>query len=100
MAILGNYKTNYDTETTTANNSMGFDPSAIQSCSFPVMAGLKNEKINQKIKIRPFPKYIDKYNKIELHWGQNPLKCLLLLFLYQNCFYSCLRLPLIKLIDI
>ena len=32
MAILGNYKTNYDTETTTANNSMGFDPSAIQSC--------------------------------------------------------------------
>ena len=32
MAILGNYKNNYDTETTTANNSMGFDPSAIQSC--------------------------------------------------------------------
>ena len=29
MAILGNYKNNYDTETTTANNSMGFDPSAI-----------------------------------------------------------------------
>ena len=33
MAILGNYENNYDTETTTANNSMGFDPSAIQSCS-------------------------------------------------------------------
>ena len=33
MAILGNYKTNDDTETTTANNSMGFDPSVIQSCS-------------------------------------------------------------------
>ena len=32
MAILGNYKNNFDTETTTANNSMGFDPSAIQSC--------------------------------------------------------------------
>ena len=32
MAILGNYENNYDTETTTANNSMGFDPSAIQSC--------------------------------------------------------------------
>ena len=32
MAILGNYKNNYDTESTTANNSMGFDPSAIQSC--------------------------------------------------------------------
>ena len=34
MAILGNDKNNYDTETTTANNSMGFDPSAIQSCCF------------------------------------------------------------------
>ena len=32
MAILNNYKNNYDTETTTANNSMGFDHSAIQSC--------------------------------------------------------------------
>ena len=30
MAILSNYKNNYDTETTAANNSMGFDPSAIQ----------------------------------------------------------------------
>ena len=36
MAILGNYKNNYDTETTTANNSMGFDPSAIQSCLPPI----------------------------------------------------------------
>ena len=35
MAILGNYENNYDTETTTANNSMGFDPSAIQSCFLP-----------------------------------------------------------------
>ena len=26
-------------------------------------------------------------NKIELHWGQNPLICLLLLFLYHSCFY-------------
>ena len=34
MAILGNYKNNYDTETTTANNSMGFDPIAIQSCYY------------------------------------------------------------------
>ena len=32
MAILGNYKNIYDTETTAANKSMGFDPSAIQSC--------------------------------------------------------------------
>ena len=39
-------------------------------------------------------------DKIELHWGQNPLNCLLLLFLYQNCFCSCLRLPLIRLIDV
>ena len=31
-SILGNYKNNNDTETTTANKSMGFDPSAIQSC--------------------------------------------------------------------
>ena len=33
MSILGNYENNFDTETTTANNSLGFDPSAIQSCS-------------------------------------------------------------------
>ena len=30
-----------------------------------------------------------------LHWGQNQLICLMLLLLYQNCFYSCLRLSLI-----
>ena len=30
MVILVNYKENYDTKT--ANNSMGFDLSAIQSC--------------------------------------------------------------------
>ena len=32
MAILVNYKDKYDTTTTTENNSMGFDLSAIQSC--------------------------------------------------------------------
>ena len=32
MVILGDYKNNFDTGTTTANKSMGFDPSAIQSC--------------------------------------------------------------------
>ena len=32
MVILVNYKDNYDTTTTTANKSMGFDLSAIQSC--------------------------------------------------------------------
>ena len=32
--ILVNYKDNYDTTTTTANNSMGFDLSAIQSCVY------------------------------------------------------------------
>ena len=41
MAILGNYKNNYDTETTTANNSMGFDPSAIQSCNFENVSAMK-----------------------------------------------------------
>ena len=29
MAILGNYEDNYDTETTTANKSMGFDLQSI-----------------------------------------------------------------------
>ena len=33
-SILGNYKNNNDIETTTANKSVGFDPSAIQSCLF------------------------------------------------------------------
>ena len=32
IVIFVNYKNNYDTTTTTANNSMGFDLSAIQSC--------------------------------------------------------------------
>ena len=32
MVIFVNYKDNYDKTTTTANNSMGFDLSAIQSC--------------------------------------------------------------------
>ena len=32
MVIFVNYKDNYDTTTTTANKSMGFDLSAIQSC--------------------------------------------------------------------
>ena len=32
MLILGNFKNIYETETTTGNNSMGFDLSAIQSC--------------------------------------------------------------------
>ena len=32
MAIIVNYKDKHDTTTTTANNSMGFDLSAIQSC--------------------------------------------------------------------
>ena len=32
MVILVNYKNNYDTETTKANKSMGFDLSATQSC--------------------------------------------------------------------
>ena len=32
MAILGNYKDNYDIATTATNDSMGFDLSAIQSC--------------------------------------------------------------------
>ena len=32
MVIFVNYKDNYDTTTTTANNSMGFDLSALQSC--------------------------------------------------------------------
>ena len=31
MVIFVNYKDNYDTTTTTANKSMGFDLSAIQS---------------------------------------------------------------------
>ena len=33
MAIFGNYKDNYDTATAATNNSMGFDLSAIQSCT-------------------------------------------------------------------
>ena len=32
MVIFVNYKDNYDTTRTTANNSMGFDPIAIQFC--------------------------------------------------------------------
>ena len=32
LTILDNYKNNYHTGTTTVNKSMGFDPSAIQSC--------------------------------------------------------------------
>ena len=32
MAILVDYKDNYDTIKTTENKSMGFDLSAIQSC--------------------------------------------------------------------
>ena len=32
IVILVNYKDNYDTATTIANKSMGFDLSAIQSC--------------------------------------------------------------------
>ena len=32
MVILVNYKDKYDTTTTAANNSKGFDLSAIQSC--------------------------------------------------------------------
>ena len=32
MVIFVNYKDKYDTTTTTANKSMGFDLSAIQSC--------------------------------------------------------------------
>ena len=32
MVTVGKYKDNYDTATKTANKSMGFDPSAIQSC--------------------------------------------------------------------
>ena len=32
MVILVNYEDNYNTTTTTANKSMGFDLSAIQSC--------------------------------------------------------------------
>ena len=32
MVILLRYKDNYDTATTAANKSMGFDLSAIQSC--------------------------------------------------------------------
>ena len=34
ILILGNYKDNYDTATTTANKSMGFDLSAIQFCIY------------------------------------------------------------------
>ena len=32
MVIFVNFKDNYDTTTTTANKSMGFDLSVIQSC--------------------------------------------------------------------
>ena len=32
MVVLVDYKDNYDTATMTANKSMGFDLSAIQSC--------------------------------------------------------------------
>ena len=32
--ILANYTDNYDAATTTANKSMGFDPSVIQSCFY------------------------------------------------------------------
>ena len=32
MVNLGNFKDNFDTETTTANKSVGFDLSATQSC--------------------------------------------------------------------
>ena len=34
MVVLVDYKDNYDTATMTANKSMGFDLSAIQSCFF------------------------------------------------------------------
>ena len=43
MIILFNYKDNYDTTTTAANKSMGFDLSAIQSCLSPKMS--KKNKI-------------------------------------------------------
>ena len=35
MVILVNYKDNYDTATTAANKSMGFDLGAIHSCLTP-----------------------------------------------------------------
>ena len=41
MVILVNYKDNYDTTTTTTNKSMGFDLSAIQSCSTPKLLSLE-----------------------------------------------------------
>ena len=37
MVVLVDYKDNYDTATMTANESMGFDLSAIQSCYLHIL---------------------------------------------------------------
>ena len=46
LSILDNYKNNYDTGTTTTNKSVGFDPSAIQSCFY-----FKNGDVSRKLKL-------------------------------------------------
>ena len=48
MSILGNYENNFDTETTTANNSMGFDPSAIQTC-YPPLSTISMLQYQEKV---------------------------------------------------
>ena len=41
------YKDNYDTVTTTANKSIGFDLNAIQSCLYPTVDAVR-EKLEEK----------------------------------------------------
>ena len=53
MVILVNYKDSYDTTTTTANKSMGFDLSAIQSCIIQLTkADKRNTQTGKQTDIR------------------------------------------------
>ena len=49
MVIFVNYKDNYDTTTTTANKSTGFDLSAIQSCTIYFYSDGQSDLMNSPV---------------------------------------------------
>ena len=75
-------------------NSLVYTPSQIKGAMYSIFQNVRNTNFskrnitnivqNSKIYNIYFNPGIKNSNKIELHWGQNPLTCLLLLLLYHT----------------
>ena len=95
MVIVVNYKSNYDTTTTSANKSMGFDLSEIQSCKSVLL-------VIVEVTCVQVDKWTDSY-LVEYLYSSAPEQCTQAVFCLYNCavttfvqpyntLYSCINI--------